>query len=140
MSTRADSYTQLTGKVEQFSDFLVNFDSHPMTGSLGKITNEASVRRSIMNLISTNLGERPFQPFVGSTVNKALFEPLDQIAASSIKESIVKTISYNEPRANLLDVTVYPATDNNSFIVNVVFSLINTNTPVSINVVLRRVR
>ena len=138
--SRADIFTQLSDKIEQFSDFLVNFNSHPMTGSLGKITNEASVRRSIMNLISTNLGERLFQPNVGGNVNKALFEPLDQIAATSIRSAIFKTIQYNEPRANIIEVTVYPAVDSNSLVVNVIFSLINTNIPISINVVLKRVR
>lgn len=138
--SRADSFTQLSGKAEQFSDFLVNFNSHPMTGALGKITNEASVRRSIMNLISTNLGERPFQPNVGSDVNRALFEPLDQIAATSLQRAVTNTIKYNEPRANLLGVTVYPGVQPNTLVVNVIFSLINTSTPISLDVVLQRVR
>lgn len=138
--SRADNITQLSSRAEQFSDFLVNFDSHPMTGALGKITNENSVRRSIMNLVMTEYGERPFQPRVGSDVTKALFEPLDPIAVTRIQSSISNTIKNNEPRANLLNVKAYPGVDKNTMVVNIVFSLINTNTPQRIDMVLKRVR
>jgi hypothetical protein len=138
--SRADTFTPLSGTREIYSDFLVNLDSNPMTGALGKISNEAAVRRSIMNLITTNMGERMFQPNLGSDVYRALFEPLDQIAASSLQRAVKNVITYHEPRANLLSVTVYPGVDRNTMVVNVIFSLINSNKPVSLDVILRRVR
>ena len=75
MQTRADKYTQVGKKQEFYSDFMNNFVKHPVNNSLARLTNEESVKQSIRNLILTNVGERMFEPDVGSTVNNALFEP-----------------------------------------------------------------
>ena len=139
MASRADKYTQLK-KEEQFSDFLNNFSLHPVTGSLAKTTNEFAVRQSIKNLILTDQGERLFQPNIGSDIRRSLFEPLDRVVLNDIREAISSTIKYNEPRARLLDVLVTGNEDSNELNVTILFSLINSNTPISLDVILRRVR
>ena len=139
MVTRADKYSQVN-KQEFFSDFLDDFDSHPISNSLVRITNENAVKQSIRNLILTNYGERLFQPNVGSDVYRALFEQNDTIAAENLTFYIKNTISYNEPRALILNLKVFPMPDNSSMIVNIVFSLINSNIPVTLDVILKRVR
>lgn len=140
MSSRADKFTQTQNQTEIFSDFLNSFSVHPITGTLGKTTNVNAVRQSIKNLILTNYSERFFQPNIGSDVYRSLFEPLDVLSAQNITESITNTIKYNEPRAKLINVTVYPGNDDQSIAVNIVFSLINTNTPTTLELVLKRVR
>lgn len=140
MSSRADKFTQTFGQTEIFSDFLNSFSIHPISGTLSKTTNVNAVRQSIKNLILTDLGERLFQPNVGSDIRRSLFEPLDTILAHNITDAITNTIKYNEPRARLLNVTVYPGSDEKSIVVNIVFSLINTNAPTTMELVLKRVR
>ena len=71
--TRADTFTESKKKIEFFSDFTNSFAKTPFGDQLGKLTNERSVSQSLKNLILTNLGERLFQPFVGSNVNAILF-------------------------------------------------------------------
>ena len=137
MVTRADKYLP-PQKQEYFSDFLNDFDSHPINHSLSKVVNENSIKQSIRNLILTNLGERLFQPNIGSNILYSLFEPNDVVTAENITFFIKSTISQNEPRAMLLEVNVYP--DLNSFNVNIVFSLINNSIPIYLNVILKRVR
>lgn len=137
--TRADKYTQIQ-KQEYFSDFLNNFDSHPINNTLAKVSNENSVKQSIRNLILTNLGERLFQPTIGSNIIHALFEPNDVITAENINSFVKSTINQNEPRATLLSVKVFPNPDYYSFNVNIIFSLINSNVPIQMNVILKRVR
>lgn len=139
MVTRADKFTQ-TNQQELFSDFLNSFSVHPVSGSLAKVTNHNAVRQSIKNLILTNYGERLFQPLVGGDVIRHLFDPMNSLTAKNIADSITKTIEYNEPRAKLLGVDVKESTDFNSVIVNVVFSIINTNAPISMDVTVKRVR
>ena len=139
MATRADKYSQKS-KQEYFSDFLNDFDTHPISHSLVRVTNENAVKQSIRNLILTNLGERLFSPNIGSDIARALFEPNDVVTAENIVFYIKNTISHNEPRAVLLDVRVTTKLDNYSMVVNVVFSLINSNEPVTLDVILKRVR
>lgn len=140
MASRADKFTQLEKKQELFSDFLTNFDRHPITNALAKTTNEDSIRQSIRNLVMTNIGERLFEPTVGSDVMRSLFEPNDVITAENISYYVKMTISQHEPRANLIDVIVMPSPDENSFFVSVVFSVLNNTTPITLNLILRRVR
>jgi phage baseplate assembly protein W len=138
--TRADKYTQTQKKQEYFSDFLNNFDKHPITSTLARITNEDSITQSIRNIVLTNLGERVFEPNIGSDIKRALFEPNDTITAENIILFVKSTIKQNEPRALVNNVFVYPSPDDNSFTVNVVYSVINNPVTTSLNLILRRVR
>jgi phage baseplate assembly protein W len=140
MSTRADRFTQIAKKQETFSDFLNNFDKTPVTSTLAKIVNEESIKQSLRNLILTNMGERLFQPLVGSNVNRSLFEPADSITADSLIYYIKNCIRQNEPRVLLNDVFVFANSDGNSFLVTIVFSVINNTAPISLDLILRRVR
>jgi phage baseplate assembly protein W len=140
MLSRADTITQLDKKQELFSDFLDNFDKHPISHGLIKITNEQSIKQSLRNLILTNLGERLFQPNIGSNIHRALFEPNDIVTAENISFYIKNTIQYNEPRVNVLNIEVLPDVSRYSFNVNIIFSVINSTTPVTLNLILKRVR
>ena len=140
MSSRADRFTQVNKKQETFSDFLNNFDKNPATSTLAKIVNEESIKQSLRNLILTNVGERLFQPLVGSNVSRSLFEPADAVTADSLIYYIKNCIKQNEPRVLLNDVFVFPNSDGNSFLVTIVFSVINNTAPISLDLILRRVR
>jgi phage baseplate assembly protein W len=126
--------------IEYFSDFLNNMDVHPMNKSLGRVINEESIKQSLKNLIMTNIGERLFQPTIGSNVYKSLFEPNDVITAENITYHITSTIKQNEKRVILLNVIVNPNPDTYSFDVNIIFSLINNPDTINLNLILRRVR
>lgn len=136
---RAD-VVQRTKPTEHFSDFLNNMDVHPLNKTIGRVLNEDSVRQSLKNLILTNIGERLFQPTIGSDVYKSLFEPNDVITAENISYHISSTIKHNEPRVILLNVITTPNQDDYSFNVNIVFSLINNPATINLNLILRRVR
>jgi len=140
MSSRADRFTQVNKKQETFSDFLNNFDKNPVTSTLAKIVNEESIKQSLRNLILTNVGERLFQPLVGSNVSRSLFEPADAVTADSLIYYIKNCIKQNEPRVLLNDVFVFANSDGNSFLVTIVFSVINNTAPISLDLILRRVR
>jgi len=136
---RAD-VVQRTKPVEHFSDFLNNMDVHPLNKTIGRVLNEDSVRQSLKNLILTNIGERLFQPTIGSDIYKSLFEPNDVITAENISYHISSTIKHNEPRVILLNVITTPQPDDYSFNVSIVFSLINNPATLNLNLILRRVR
>lgn len=139
MITRSDKNSPQTEKV-YFSDFLNDFDSHPLYNTLVNVTNENAVKQSIRNLILTNLGERLFQPTIGSDVVKSLFEPNDIVTAENITFYIKNTIKQNEPRALLLNVIVTPNSNADSFDVSIVFSLVNNTKVQTLDLILRRVR
>jgi len=138
--SRADTITQLQKKKEIYSDFLDSFAVSPVGGTLAKVTNENSVRQAIKNLVLTNIGERLYQPNIGSDVSKSLFEPNDVLTTSVLKTNIENTIKFYEPRANNISVDVVFSNDQQYLNINVLFYVINNPNPIDLTLNLRRVR
>ncbi len=138
--SRADKYTQLQKKQELYSDFLINFDKHPLTNKLARVTNEDSVKQGLRNLILTQYGERFFNSNFGSDVTKSLFDNFDQFAADNIKQAIKTTVTQKAPRVQLLDISVSEQVDVNTFSVTIIFATINNPEPQTLDLILRRVR
>jgi phage baseplate assembly protein W len=84
--------------------------------------------------------EIPFQPEIGSNIQKLLFEPLDSVTASLLDREIRQVIKNFEPRASVDVVKVLPDYDKNGFTVTLQFYIINRTEPISIQFLLERVR
>jgi phage baseplate assembly protein W len=140
MSTRVDNYTQLKIKPDLFSDFLDDLTPHPINKDLGRVKNDQSIKQALKNIILTNLGERPFQPNIGSDVNASLFEPNDIIMEENLRFAIQNAIRFHEPRVNLLEVQVTSFSEEDRVAINIVFSIINSMQVQNVNLFLRRVR
>jgi phage baseplate assembly protein W len=113
-----------------FKDLPLDFIPHPVSGDVRPITNEAAIRRSLLNLLLTKKGSRPFYPEYGSTIFNFLFEPNSAFTVHNIKESIASTIKRFEPRVTLRNVDVniedHGITLNMSYIINNVGSTSTT--------------
>jgi predicted component of type VI protein secretion system len=60
--------------------------------------------------------------------------------ALSLKRAIIDVITNYEPRAELIDVLVYDLRDDNTVNVTVEFKIVNTEKPLSVELVLERTR
>lgn len=137
--SRADRFSP-TKKKEFYSDFLINLDVNPITGTLARVTNEESVKQALKNLILTNKTERPYNPYFGSRINAMLFDLVDEGTALLLKSEIEETITNYEPRVVLHEVRVQPYDDQNGYAVTIVFSTINIPQEISLELFLQRVR
>ena len=123
-----------------YKDFDTLFAAHPVTGKLNTLTNNEAVARALKNLILTNKGERPYQPFIGGNITSKLFELNDGTVEDDIEQSIEDTIREYEPRAQLISVAVDALVDKNAINVTIKFRVVNQSNPVEINLFLERVR
>jgi phage baseplate assembly protein W len=123
-----------------FSDFRNNLNTYPTSNDIQEVSDEAAVKQSIVNLIKTNFFDRPFQPGLGSYVNSLLFENITTQTIDFIRQSIKDTIDIYEPRALVNSIVVSPAPDDNALIVTIVFSIINKREPITIDLLLNKVR
>jgi len=123
-----------------FKDLKVNFKPHPITGDLQVSKEDAAIKQSIVNLLMTVPGERPFQPQLGSSLSELLFEPLDFGVAALIKNEINDTIRNYEPRVKVVGLTVEPNFSDNAFDVHFEFEIRGREdvTPLQINFLLQR--
>ena len=132
--------TLTTDVVRDFKDLDLNFNIHPVRKDISKSIGPMAVVNSIKNLILTNHYERPFQPDIGSNVRRLLFENLDNITATTIKDEIERTIVNYEPRATVKTINVTADYDNNGFKVYLEFFIVNQTAPIVINFLLERIR
>jgi len=110
-----------------FKDISLSFQVNPLNYDLIAIKNETAIARSIRNLVLTQPGERFFNQNLGSKVNQSLFENIDDISASILRDEIKNTIQNYEPRVELIDVVVTPNYDDYEFSVNVSYYIVGVD-------------
>lgn len=123
-----------------YSDLTTNFNIHPVKGDLVLLSNEVAVKRSIINLMYIEPYEKFFSPNVGAGLKSYLFENISSDTEFIIREKIIETIVNYEPRANLINVSVTADYENSMYIASIIFSVLNNINPVTLEVILRRVR
>ena len=112
-----------------FRDISMTFQNNPLNSDLIALRNETAIARSIRNIVFTLPGEKFFNPNFGSRVSRSLFENIDEISASNIRDEIATSIVNFEPRVELKNVEVIPNYDNNSFDVIITYSIVGINVP-----------
>ena len=107
-----------------FKDISMSFKVNPLNDDLIAVKNETAIARSLRNLVLTAPGERFFNENLGSNVNFLLFENMDDVTASSIKDEIQNTINNYEPRVKLLNTKVSPNYETLEFDVVISYEII----------------
>ena len=102
----------------------MSFQVNPLNYDLIALKNESAIARSVRNLVLTQPGERFFNENLGSAISASLFENMDDMSASVIRDEIRNTITNYEPRVQLIDVIVSPNYDNNEFNVTIQYKII----------------
>jgi|TARA_Y100000310_G_scaffold301061_1_gene337188 phage baseplate assembly protein W len=112
-----------------FKDVSMSFKSNPLTNDLIALKNENAIARSVRNIVFTLPGEKFFNENFGSRISKLLFENMDDLTASSIKDEIERSIRNNEPRVRLRSVKTLPNFENNQFDVTITYDIIGADVP-----------
>ena len=112
-----------------FKDVSMSFKSNPLTNDLIALKNENAIARSVKNIVFTLPGEKFFDEKFGSTISKLLFENMDDLTASLIKDEIERSIRNNEPRVRLRSVRTIPNFENNQFDVTITYDIIGADVP-----------
>jgi phage baseplate assembly protein W len=84
--------------------------------------------------------ERPFHSEIGSPIKKLLFEPVTPMLEVMLRRAIMDTIDNFEPRVQVLDVIVVVSEDEYEVSVTIEFQIVNTNQPLTLDLVLERTR
>jgi phage baseplate assembly protein W len=137
---RAELYSPLSLKKVVYADFDTEFNPQPSKKDLTVFFNEDAVKRSIRNLLLTNRGERLFNPYIGSSISKNLFENIGPGTESAIQSAIQKTIENFEKRAQVIQVIVSAVPELNTYTVRILFSIYNKEDPIVLDILLDRTR
>ena len=132
--------SKIRARSNLYIDFDFNFIANPNNGDVSKKVDTEAVKQSVRNLILTNRGERPFQPFLGSNVRGLLFELGDPFTALELQKEITNTIDNFEPRVELIDVRVTDELDNNRFKIQIYFAIVSTGQQENVDFYLERIK
>ena len=112
-----------------FKDINLSFKRHPVTNDVLTVSDEDAIKRSVKNIIFTILGEKPYMPLFGSSVNNSLFElanPLDHVR---ISDEIQSTLLNYEPRISNIEVNVSNYPDSNEMNATIQYDIIGMASP-----------
>ena len=124
-----------------FKDISMSFQANPLSNDLIALKNENAIARSVRNIIFTAPGEKMFNPDFGTNITDSLFELLDEISGTVIKDRITYSLETYEQRISLIDVIVVPDFDNNGYDVEISYRIIGADVdPQQISFILQPTR
>ena len=112
-----------------FKDISLSFSRHPVTNDILILKNEDAIKKSVINLVRTRIGERFFNNLLGTSIDNSLFE-LNGLEVSTILDEEIKTVLSNfEPRIKVRDVMVESLMDSNELNAKISYDIVGLPFP-----------
>lgn len=92
---------------------------------VSKAVGTRAVKNSLLGIITSRKGSKPFDPEFGCDMSDQLFENLSPLTANTLEKSITAAVRAYEPRIDRLSVSVTPQYDANAIVVDVRFSILD---------------
>jgi phage baseplate assembly protein W len=96
----------ITSRKYVYTDIDFRMRVNPNTKDIVIKADAEAVKQSVLNILLTNRGERPFMPDFGGNLRAYLFENFDAVTGAAIRAQIVNALRNYEPRVQVLDVVV----------------------------------
>ena len=112
-----------------FRDISLSFSRHPVTNDIAILVDEDAIKRSVMNLVRTKIGERFYNPLLGSRIEDQMFEIAGSDAAMELEDDIVLLLDNFEPRVAGTEVKVVYPMDSNSLIIEISYDIVGITAP-----------
>ena len=125
---------------ETYRDLDFTFKQNPNTNDVGIKKDNASVSQSVLNILRTNHGERPFNFYLGANLIAYLFENMTNITAANMATSINTALANYEPRIEVLNTNIQAIADANEVNITVTGRVKSSNEILDIATTIERLR
>ncbi len=112
-----------------FKDISLSFARNPVTGDILPVKNEDAIKKSVINLVKTRVGERFFNNLLGTTLEDSMFELGSPALALSLETSIETLLKNFEPRIDNTNINVDFEEDSNSLLVKISYDIVGLPIP-----------
>lgn len=112
-----------------FKDISLSFARHPVTNDILTIRNEDAIKKSVTNLVKTVVGERFFNPLLGTTINESLFELNTSGIAALLEDEIRNVLRNFETRIILKSIEIGGDSDAYELSINISYDIIGESFP-----------
>lgn len=130
----------LANQTKEFKDISLSFLRHPVTNDISIIKNEDAIKKSVVNLIKTKLGERFFNSLLGSNIDFYLFENADNALEEPLKTEITFLLKNFEPRIDVLRVDVNIIPDEHDMMITILFNIVGISPTQTLSFILQPTR
>lgn len=127
-------------RITPYSDLDFSFKINPNTKDVGIKKNDNSIKQSVLNILRTNHGERPFNYYFGANLRSFLFENITNITAALISSSIKNSMRNWEPRIEILNINIKTTPEDNDVHITLTVRILTTNEITDISTTLERLR
>ena len=125
---------------ETYRDLDFTFKQNPNTNDVGIKKNNESIKQSVLNILRTNHGERPFNYNFGANLRAYLFENMTNITAANMSTSVNLALANWEPRIEVLNTNIQARADENDVRITVTGRVKSSNEVVDISTSIERLR
>ena len=112
-----------------FRDISLSFLRNPVTNDVISINNEDAIKKSIVNLVRTRIGERFFNSLIGTRIEDSLFELQTPEIAYQLETEIEILIRNYEPRVRLSTITVTYPQESNDLLIRISYDIVGLPFP-----------
>jgi hypothetical protein len=130
----------ITARQEEYTDLDLIFTVNPNIKDVPTKRGVNAVRQSVMNILNTNWGERPFKPYFGANLRSYLFENMNNITAAAMSSAIRMAITNYEPRVKIINVNIRTKPEDNAVDITLTVQIISTTDIFDISTSLERLR
>lgn len=97
----------------KFKDISLSFTRNPVTNDILSLNDSDAIKKSVINLVRTRIGERFFNIILGTDVEDSIFELQSIPLARSLEGDISTLLKNFEPRIRVKSIKVsYPDYSN----------------------------
>ena len=112
-----------------FKDISLTFAKNPVTNDILPVKNEDAIKKSVMNLVKTRIGERFFNDLLGTDLDNSLFELGSPALAANLESRIEVLLRNFEPRIDNLTVEVVFEEDSHDLYCKVEYDIVGLAVP-----------
>lgn len=113
----------------KFKDISLSFVRNPVTNDILAINDDDAIKKSVINLVRTRVGERFFNSLIGSRIEDSMFELQTPEVAYSLELDIKTLLKNFERRISLSSVLVTYPEDSNEFNIRISYKVIGLPIP-----------
>jgi phage baseplate assembly protein W len=113
----------------KFTDISLSFVRNPVTNDILVITDADAIKKSVINLTRTRIGERFFNNLIGTSIDNSLFELQTPEVADYLQTEIETLLKNYEPRIGNPIVSVTYPEESNEMNVEIVYDILGLPFP-----------
>lgn len=112
-----------------FKDISLSFIKHPVTNDIVALKNEDAIKKSVVNLVRTQIGERFFEPLLGTSLEGSMFELSTEEIGLELESEIRVLLENYEPRIRVSRIKAEASPDTYELNVNIVYDIVGLAIP-----------